>query len=413
MAKSNPYTLVDNIYGPGTFQTTFGENDYSTVQKVPIIPFGQGELDSATDSGNVNDDGSINYINFYGKGEYEQLGAPDAWMGSLANDPTYWSTINESVGGENPNLGVDETIPFTGGVLQENTDSNGSPTAPSGGGSILRYPLNNTGGYDYLLISTYRRNPSPNLLSGSGFDLGDVDDVAVTKVDAPDIALPMQPGISDSNSVDWGSDSLNPLQLAGARVAEGLMEGLSNLDPAAAGAAAINVLKSAVGGGLNDITETDIKAYFAGQAVGANIFTRATGKVINPNLELLFRGPQLRTFNYNYSFTPRDPDEARVIRSIIKHFKKNMAVQRSSSGLFLETPNIFQLTYIYSGGGQHPFLNKIKKCALTNFNVEYTPDGSYMTYKDGSMTSYSVSMQFSELTPIYSSNYDNSDDMGF
>ncbi len=413
MAKSNPYTLVDNIYGPGTFQTTFGENDYSTVQKVPIIPFGQGELDSATDSGNVNDDGSINYINFYGKGEYEQLGAPDAWMGSLANDPTYWNTINESVGGENPNLGVDETIPFTGGVLQENTDSNGSPTAPSGGGSILRYPLNNTGGYDYLLISTYRRNPSPNLLSGSGFDLGDVDDVAVTKVDAPDIALPMQPGISDSNSVDWGSDSLNPLQLAGARVAEGLMEGLSNLDPAAAGAAAINVLKSAVGGGLNDITETDIKAYFAGQAVGANIFTRATGKVINPNLELLFRGPQLRTFNYNYSFTPRDPDEARVIRSIIKHFKKNMAVQRSSSGLFLETPNIFQLTYIYSGGGQHPFLNKIKKCALTNFNVEYTPDGSYMTYKDGSMTSYSVSMQFSELTPIYSSNYDNSDDMGF
>lgn len=413
MAKSNPYTLVDNIYGPGTFQTTFGENDYSTVQKVPIIPFGQGELDSATNSGNVNDDGSINYVNVYGKGNYEQLGAPDAWMGSLANDPTYWNTINESVGGENPNLGVDETIPFTGGVLQENTDSNSSPTAPSGGGSILRYPLNNTGGYDYLLISTYRRNPSPNLLGGTGFDLGDVDDVAVTKVDGPDIALPMQPGISDSNSVDWGSDTLNPLQLAGARVAEGLMEGLSNLDPAAAGAAAVNVLKGAMSGGLNDITETDIKSYFAGQAVGANIFTRATGKVINPNLELLFRGPNLRTFSYNYRFTPRDPDEARVIRSIIKHFKKNMAVQRSSSGLFLETPNIFQLTYVYSGGGQHPFLNKIKKCALTNFNVEYTPDGSYMTYKDGSMTSYSVSMQFSELTPIYSSNYDNSDDMGF
>lgn len=413
MEKSNPYTLVDDIYGAGTFQTTFGENEYSTVKKIPVIPFGQGEQESAADSGNLNDDGSINYVNVYGKGQYEQLGAPDEWMGSLANDPSYWNTINESVGGENPNIGVDETGEFTGGVLTENTDSNGSPTAPSGGGTILRYPKNNTGGYDYLLISTYRRTPGGDLLGGTGFDLGDVDDVAATKVDGPDIALPMQPGISDSNSVDWGEDRLNPLQLAGARVAGGLMEGLASLDPAAAGAAAVSVLKGAVTGGLNDITETDIKAYFAGQAVGANIFTRATGKVINPNLELLFRGPQLRTFNYNYTFTPRDPEEAKDIRAIIKHFKKNMAVQRSNSGLFLETPNIFQLKYIYSGGGQHPFLNKIKKCALTNFNVEYTPDGSYMTYRDGSMTSYSVSMQFSELTPIYSNNYDNSDDMGY
>jgi hypothetical protein len=164
---------------------------------------------------------------------------------------------------------------------------------------------------------------------------------------------------------------------------------------------------------MNDISETDIKAYFAGQAVGANIFTRATGKVINPNLELLFRGPQLRTFNYNYTFTPRSDAEAKTIRSIIRHFKKNMAVKKSNGGLFLETPNVFDLKYIYSGGDQHPFLNKIKRCALTNFNVDYTPDGSYATYKDGSMTSYSVTMQFSELNPIYEDDYEESNDMGY
>lgn len=414
MAKSNPYTLVDDIYGAGTFQTTFGENDYSTVQKIPVIPFGQGEQESAADSGNLNNDGSINYANVYGKGQYEQLGAPNEWMGSLANDPSYWNTINESVGGENPNVaGVDENLPFNGGVLEENKDGNGSPTAPSGAGTILRYPKNNTEGYDYLQITTYRRNPSPNLLGGTGFDLGDVDDVAVTPVNAPVIALPMQPGISDSNSVDWGADQLNPLQLVGARLGAGLMENLSKLQLGQAGSEAITQLRNTIGQGLNSISDNDIISYFAGQAVGANIFTRSTGKVINPNLELLFRGPQLRTFSYNYTFTPRDPDEAKDIRAIIKHFKKNMAVQRSSFGLFLETPNIFELKYIYSGGGQHPFLNKIKKCALTNFNVEYTPDGSYMTYRDGSMTSYSVSMQFSELTPIYSNNYNNSDDMGY
>ena len=43
-----------------------------------------------------------------------------------------------------------------------------------------------------------------------------------------------------------------------------------------------------------------IKAYFAGQAVGRNIVARATGQVLNPNMELLFQGPTLRTVNFNF-----------------------------------------------------------------------------------------------------------------
>ena len=74
--------------------------------------------------------------------------------------------------------------------------------------------------------------------------------------------------------------------------------------------------------------------------------------------------------------------------------------------IFLESPNVFKLKYIFKSGGQHPFLNKIKLCALTSFNVQYTPDGSYMTYDDGSMTSYNVSMSFGELNPIYEDEID-------
>jgi hypothetical protein len=93
-----------------------------------------------------------------------------------------------------------------------------------------------------------------------------------------------------------------------------------------------------------------------------------------------------------------------------------MAVQKNSTGLFLKTPSVFKLQYIYGKtGDQHPFLNKIKTCALTSFNVDYTPDGNYMTYNDdGSMTSYNVSMTFSELEPIYREDYDEDlADMGF
>ena len=369
----------------------------------------------------VNDDGTRTIYADY----FEENGSIELKSSSFASEEfnrnlaqssqSYRQAINTSINqanGVTPTGSDPDQQNELGTSVPTNVDANLQSTGPSD--VVLRYPANNTGGYDFLQITTYRRNPLPNLLGGNGFDLRDVDDVSVTPVDAPIIALPMHPGISDSNSVDWGADQLNPLQLAGAGIAANAIRTGASGD---AMGALTGMVKDAISAGkqlISGIDNEDIISYFAGQAVGANIFTRSTGKVINPNLELLFRGPQLRTFSYNYKFTPRDPDEARVIKAIIRHFKKNMAVQRNSPGLFLETPNIFELKYIYSGGGQHPFLNKIKKCALTNFNVEYTPDGSYMTYRDGSMTSYGVTMQFSELTPIYSKNYDkDTDNMGY
>ena len=55
-------------------------------------------------------------------------------------------------------------------------------------------------------------------------------------------------------------------------------------------------------------------------------------------------------------------------------------------------------------------MNKFKPCALTSFNVNYTPDGSYSTYHGGSMTSYAIAMSFGELRPIYAG--DNKMDEG-
>ena len=45
--------------------------------------------------------------------------------------------------------------------------------------------------------------------------------------------------------------------------------------------------------------------------------------------------------------------------------------------------------------------------AMTSFNVNYTPDGSYMTYGDGSLTQYDVQMAFGEIEPIYADEYDS------
>ena len=52
------------------------------------------------------------------------------------------------------------------------------------------------------------------------------------------------------------------------------------------------------GGGKDAAT-----VWFAQQAVGVrNLLSRASGAVVNPNLELLFNGPLLRNFTFNFRF---------------------------------------------------------------------------------------------------------------
>ena len=292
-------------------------------------------------------------------------------------------------------------------------------TVAGGRGNVYRYPLEIPDlGYDFIKITAYEY-----VAAGAGG--GDLRSASRPGQSAANrlytnpletIILPMQPNLSETNAVDWGGDKLNAIQAMGARAAMGAIEGLGSLDVGKLGqvaGAAINDIKDMV---ADEGTKKFIAAYFAGQAVGANVQARATGNVINPNLELLFGGPTLRTFNFNFTFTPRSAQEAVEIKRIIKTFKRNMAPQRSSEGLFLKTPRIFRLEYIYNDtDNQHPFLNKFKPMALRNFGVNYTPDGSYATYKDnGSVTSYAVTMAFGELEPIYADEIDSSwNDMGF
>jgi len=285
---------------------------------------------------------------------------------------------------------------------------------------IGRYPLNqqDSSNFDFLKITCYDYQPGLNLneTGGNLFKIKDID--KRKKVRRGVVSLPMQPGISESNSVNWGEEGLNPIQAAGAQAATNVMTKISDV-VSGRGFDMQDIMKTAgeTGGALvRAVGEDAIKAFFAGQAIGANILTRGTGLTINNNLEVLFSGPQLRTFNYAYRFTPREPKEADKIKQIIRFFKKQMAPKRSNSRIFLKSPNVWKLKYTYKDGDPHPFLNNIKICALTGFNVDYTPDGSYSTYEDdggrgdGSMTSYQVGLSFKEITPIYNDDFWNDDE---
>ena len=372
--------------------------------------------DSSTDT---IDYAKIHNLDF-GPNFLNKLGGSDEWMGEALTDSVYKNAFKKATGKTGQNLSFAAAIEANKYWESTPTNSNANGKSNRGRNSTMRYPLNESHRvkYDYLQVTAYKHEANTFASIGNrGFtDADERIGVSVGKV-----FLPMQPeGLAEGNGVDWQDGTAGALEGAAFRTAQ---SGISAVDDKEKNkfkniATALMTQGSEEAQNLfqnSGISNNDIAAFFAARAVGNNsLFTRATGKVLNPNLELLFNGPKLRKFSYNFRFTPREEREAREIKRIIKFFKKNMAPQRVPSKLFLKTPNVFKLKYIFKGGRQHPFLNKIKMCALQSFNVTYAPDGSYMTYDDGSMTAYNVSMSFGELNPIYENDYDDdSNDMGF
>jgi len=222
------------------------------------------------------------------------------------------------------------------------------------------------------------------------------------------ITLPIPAGINDNNSVDWQSDTLSELKSAfGSIAAEAIKGGREGAEGAIKN---VNFSEK-----LSDPTTTKgISGLLAGIAVGSEkLQQRSTGTIFNNNLELLFNSPSLRSFSFTFKLSPREPKEAKEVMKIIRFFKQAMSVKRSKSTLLLKTPHTFAISYLTSNQ-QHPYLNKFKECALTTFNVDYTPEGQYMTYmssdiQDRSMISYVISMTFQELEPIFDDEYQKED----
>ena len=219
------------------------------------------------------------------------------------------------------------------------------------------------------------------------------------------ITLPIPDGVSDQNRVDFGNGTLNPIQVAGAETALKLL-----LQGEGAGQNAADVFKQAV---TDKNVREAISAVVAGSVLSINaneLLARTGGNVVNNNLELLFKGPTLRPFNFSFNLSARDSSESRMIKKIIRAFKQSSAAQKTPGGLFLHAPNTYKLQFINGKTNKtHEFLPRIKECALLGVTMNYMPENSYMTYDDTSMVSYNMQLSFKELEPIFNDDYDRED----
>ena len=225
------------------------------------------------------------------------------------------------------------------------------------------------------------------------------------------VYLPIPGGIADTNTVSWGPDSLNPLEMGAAMtLSTAFTEGLS---PAAKELGGIFKSMQNNAGAIKGALGTALAASAAG--TGASVVKRTKGAIVNPNMELLFNSPQLRQFTFNWKLAPRSQDEAMEVIKIIRFFKQGMSPIRESPNLFLKAPNTWKLTYLHKNRNDHKYLNRFKECALMNFQTQYTPEGNYATFEDGVMTAYQINLTFQELEPVYSTDYEKvgNDEIGF
>jgi len=358
------------------------------------------------------------YIGVDGKTYYYQNGKWQQWLfegapvgGKLAIPPTGAAAI--ASGAFVPAEGQQETIKIQANpVLQNPTVSAANP------GKSYRYPEESpiTADSDYVIFEFYEYTPPFK-----------------TKEESSDFAVP---GYEQYNALEYTKDNkLNsillymPEDISTGYKSNWTGKNFSNIGAgflrSAASQSAVDLAKK-IGETVNesatrffDIAGAQILSgalgKITGESVGLDdIFGSTRGVILNPNTELLFTGLDLRNFSLNYKLVPRSAKEATTIENIITTFKmcslptmdggtekfKLVPDQEGFDAGFIKVPDLVKVSFM-NGGKIHPSLPRFKMCALTQVDVNYTPDGTYATTRDGRMVAYNLSLNFQETKLVY------------
>ena len=154
-----------------------------------------------------------------------------------------------------------------------------------------------------------------------------------------------------------------------------------------------------------------------GQNTGAVAFQALAGVAKNPMLELIYKSPNFRTFQFEFSFYPRDEREALEVQKIIERLRFHQAPElvQDAQG-FLIPPSQFDIKFYY-GGVQNPNIPPMTTAVLTTIDVNYAPNG-WSAYevpgenqpslgRTGMPVAIQVSLQFQETTYLTKQDFDS------
>ena len=124
------------------------------------------------------------------------------------------------------------------------------------------------------------------------------------------------------------------------------------------------------------------------------------GRADNPFVEVFFNSMNVRTFQYNFNFAPRNEEETMEIQQIIQLFRFHMAPElQERNSRYLTLPSEFDIHYMYKAvdgnSYENDYYNRIGTCVLENVATNYTPNG-VKSFGDGAPTQITMSLTFRE-----------------
>lgn len=206
--------------------------------------------------------------------------------------------------------------------------------------------------------------------------LNDITFLRTTKRTVESIALYMPGTMAYTNTQNY-----NQLQMGG-EPASFYGSGLSLINDAIDG----KINSEQLGKNLTPFIAEKLKNAISG-VIGQNsasaIFASAFGAVQNPQLELVYTSPALRSFRFDFMFYPSSPIEATEVNNIIQRLKFHQApeILPGSAGYFLVPPSEFDIEFYYNGK-INPNIPKISTCVLTSIDMDFAPKG-WVAYEAG------------------------------
>ena len=206
-----------------------------------------------------------------------------------------------------------------------------------------------------------------------------------TKRITDSVAIYLPPNVQDTTTATYTGAATGVIGAAAAG-AFGVAKNMANSDYEAAAQGLVDSAKAMVG-------EAAIRA-------ATELLNKAFGQADNPYMEVLFDKMELRTFTYNFTFSPKNRDETMDVQKIIALFRFHMAPElKGEANRFLTLPSEFDIHYMYQDkagqASENDFYNKIATCVCTGCEVNYTPDG-VKSFEGGAPTRITMNLTFQE-----------------
>jgi hypothetical protein len=214
------------------------------------------------------------------------------------------------------------------------------------------------------------------------------------------IAIYLPPNVKDATSVGYNNAEMGVIGAAAAGSA-GVVDALRKGD--------LSGLASTLGTAAKDLLATaglGLGSEFLGTLAGVDpeglkgFAKKAFGQASNPYMEVLFEGVEMRTFTYNFTFSPRNKEETEDVKKIISMFRFHMMPElNGGSSAFMTLPSTFDIHYMYQVtpdvSMENNYYTKIATCVLKGCDVDYAPNG-VKSFASGAPTQITMSLSFQE-----------------